>query len=65
MQTQREKVALFFDGIADMPRYRYPVQKTTVMCSTFAGGEAALTENVPKNRRAKRTENFATIFTYM
>ena len=24
-----KKVVLFFDGIADSPRYRYPVQKST------------------------------------
>ena len=35
MQNQRGKVVLFFDGIADMPRYRYPVQKSTELVTAF------------------------------
>ena len=34
-QNQRGKVALFFDESSDMPRYRYPVQKSTGLVKTL------------------------------
>ena len=60
-QNQRGKVVLFFDGSADMLRYRYPVQKSTVLLRKLIPALRWKATNLcfPTRRRSQSSEQYS------